>query len=113
MRLLATLTLFTSLIPLACGGNGTATGSTCPSNSTLTYQNFGQAFMQEHCTTCHSRGVQSPDLSTQMAVQENADLIDKQAASGPNATNTAMPQGASIATADRAKLGEWLACGAR
>lgn len=97
----------------ACSSNssGTATGSTCPSDSTLSYENFGQAFFADNCLSCHASREQ-PTLTTQAAIQANRDEIDLEAAAGPNGVNTEMPQGGSVSTADRAKLGEWLACGA-
>ena len=103
-----------ALAPLACGaGPGDATGSTCPSDSTLTYANFGQAFMQTNCLSCHrAGGPESPTLSTLAQVQSNIDIIDRSAAAGPKAVNTYMPDGQSVAEAERRKLGEWLACGA-
>lgn len=97
---------------VGCGDSGgTSTGSTCPQGSTLTYENFGRAFIQTNCNGCHGAS-QSPTLTTQAAVQANATRIDELAASGPNATNTTMPEGASVSVEDRQKLGEWLACGA-
>jgi mono/diheme cytochrome c family protein len=100
---------------LACGdGLGDATGSTCPEDSTLTYANFGQAFIQSNCLSCHgSGGPESPTLATLEQVQSHIDEIDRAAAAGPNTTNTFMPEGASVSTEERRKLGEWLACGAR
>lgn len=91
--------------------SGAATGATCPTNSTLTYANFGQAFFQTNCSECHA-GKENPNLSTLASIQANRTLIDQEAAAGPNATNTAMPQSGSVSDADRTKLGEWLACGA-
>lgn len=102
------------MLPLACGsGPGDATGSTCPMDSTLTYTNFGQAFMQDHCLACHrAGGPETPTLSTLEQVRANKDVIDRSAAAGPKAVNTYMPDGASVAESERRKLGEWLACGA-
>lgn len=99
---------------LACGeGSGDATGSSCPENSTLTYANFGQAFIQSNCLSCHgSAGPEDPSLATLEQVQSHIDDIDRAAAAGPNATNTFMPEGASVSTPERRMLGEWLACGA-
>src|SRR3954467_9767781 len=108
--------LISSLAGLAaCGsGPGDSTGSTCPTDSTLTYASFGQAFMQEHCLACHSAsGPESPKLDTLAQIRAASGDIDKSAAAGPNAVNTYMPEGSSVAEADRRKLGEWLACGAR
>ncbi len=96
-----------------CGQNslGDPTGSICPTTSTLTYASFGQAFIATNCLSCHATQ-ESPRLDTQEAIQANADRIDRAAASGPNATNTYMPDDGDVSDADRAKLGEWLACGA-
>jgi mono/diheme cytochrome c family protein len=92
---------------------GTATGSKCPDDSTLSYENFGQEFFQSHCLSCHgASGPQSPKLDTLARVRANAARIDSVAAAGPNGVNTFMPQTGSVDTADREKLGEWLACGA-
>src|SRR5690349_5722370 len=95
---------------VGCGMEGKATGATCPQGSTLTYANFGQAFLSGNCLQCHN-GRKLPNLSSQAGVQANIAAIDKMAAAGPDATNTAMPDGGSVADADRQKLGEWLACG--
>ena len=99
----------------ACGsGLGDSTGSTCPSDSALTYANFGQAFMQSHCLSCHSAsGPQSPKFDTVEQIRANSSDIDRAAAAGPKAVNTFMPEGSSVAEAERRKLGEWLVCGAR
>jgi hypothetical protein len=98
----------------ACGsGPGDATGSACPTGSTLTYATFGQAFMQEHCLACHSAsGPESPKLDSIAQIRAARSDIDKSAAAGPNAVNTYMPETGSVTEADRRKLGEWLACGA-
>lgn len=95
-----------------CTSNeGKATGSTCPPASTLTYQSFGQAFMDANCTSCHA-GKERPSLTTQAQIKANLAAIDKTSAAGPNATNTVMPEDGDVSDADRTKLGEWLACGA-
>lgn len=99
----------------ACGSSndasGKATGSACPPTQTLTYANFGESFVSGYCLRCHS-GRESPDLSSAGAVRAHASEIDMAAASGPNATNTTMPEGGGPTVEERAKLGEWLACGA-
>ena len=106
--------LLAAAVLAACGnGPGDSTGSTCPTDSTLTYANFGQAFMRDHCLACHaSNGPESPKFDTLAQVQASKGDIDRSAAAGPNAVNTYMPDGSSVAEADRRKLGEWLACGA-
>jgi hypothetical protein len=106
--------LGTALLWTACSStpaNGIATGSTCPTNSTLTYENFGRAFIDTNCLACHATR-ERPTLTTQSAVQGSRDAIDRAAAAGPNGTNTAMPQDHDVPVAQRLQLGEWLACGA-
>jgi len=109
---------FACALPLlassGCGGDdGKATGSTCPTDSTLTYADFGQVFFQTHCLACHgSRGPESPKFDSVAEIRANAADIDKEAAAGPNAVNTVMPESGSVDEAERRKLGEWLACAA-
>jgi len=100
-------------LPVACGQNslGDATGSSCPSHSTLSYESFGKAFFDTNCNSCHGQ-TQSPSFGTQAEIQANAAEIDRAAASGPDATNTYMPDDGDVSDSDRKKLGEWLACGA-
>ena len=88
---------------VGCGsGPGDATGSTCPTGSTLTYANFGQAFMQEHCLACHSaRGPESPKFDSIAEIRAESSDIDRSAAAGPNAVNTYMPEGGSVPEAER------------
>ncbi len=109
----AALMLLLSGAP-GCGsgeGGGQATGAVCPSNSTLTYANFGEAFFADNCLSCHTSR-QRPTLTTQAAIQANIDYIDRLAAAGPNSVNTTMPQQGSVSVEQRTLLGEWLACGA-
>jgi hypothetical protein len=107
-----TFVLCLAITAAACGGGsgGSSTGSTCPNGSTLTFANFGQAFIQNNCIGCHSN--RSPVLTTQADVQAARSDIDRVAAAGPDATNTSMPQDHAVSTDQRLKLGEWLACGA-
>jgi mono/diheme cytochrome c family protein len=102
-----------ALLP-GCGEEeGEPTGSTCPDDSTLTYESFGQAFFATNCLSCHgSGGPESPKFDTVEQIRSNSAEIDRQAAAGPDATNTFMPETGSVATEERKKLGEWLACGA-
>jgi len=122
------------MFALGCGGDpatnpppapedpGPATGSVCPTDQTLTYENFGMAFFADYCTHCHStnppdgtrygapRGLDWDVLET---VRAHADQIDKMAAAGPDATNTIMPPRNPRPNDDqRRQLGEWLECGA-
>jgi mono/diheme cytochrome c family protein len=113
MRYRVSLLAVVSLL-VACGDDlGDPTGSTCPSDSELTYESFGQEFMATNCLSCHgSGGPESPTLSSLDQIRSHKDEIDRAAASGPNGTNTFMPDGGSIPTEERRKLGEWLACDA-
>lgn len=104
--------LFAAGTLVACGeGLGEPTGSTCPPDSTLTYETFGQAFIADNCLRCHATN-ESPRLNSLREVQANLDDVDRAAASGPDSTNTFMPEDRDIPEAERKKLGEWLACGA-
>ncbi len=102
LRHLALLVFF-SLSAAACtaSSKGTPTGSTCPQGSTLTYESFGQAFIQANCLACHAR--QQPALATLVEVRSASAEIDQVAAAGPNATNTIMPEDHSVSN---------VACGA-
>jgi len=108
------LAFFVSATLIACGsGPGDTTGSTCPTTSTLTYANFGQAFVQQHCLACHSaNGPESPKFDTLAQIRSSSSDIDRSAAAGLNAVNTYMPERGSVDESERRKLGEWLACGA-
>lgn len=110
-----------------CGSHDTSvlgppTGAMCPSASPLTYANFGQAFMDNYCTRCHSSqlvgGARNGapayhDFDTQLGVQQVADHIDEAAGAGPDAENDSMPPDGTMPTLEeRQKLAEWIACGA-
>lgn len=99
---------------VACKNSGEATGSTCPTSSTLTYENFGKTFMTTYCTDCHSSTGKSepPILDNITSIRSSISAIDKSAASGPDSSNDSMPEGFDVAEGERQKLGEWLACGA-
>ncbi|MGC4089329.1 MAG: hypothetical protein QM756_15870 [Polyangiaceae bacterium] len=99
---------------------GTPTQSTCPTDSTLTYENFGQKFMSDYCTRCHSSTLSGADrhdapdghdFDTLAGILRVAEHVDEHAAAGPAAVNTLMPPDAPRPTeAERRQLGEWLAC---
>jgi len=101
---------------------GPPTEAICPPSPTLTYANFGEAFMTQYCTRCHSSTLsgadrmgapQFHDFDTQLGIQQVADHIDETAGVGPAATNEAMPpDGAKPTLEERQKLAEWIACGA-
>lgn len=108
-----------------CGGDedsvfGPPTQATCPQGSTLTFENFGKAFMEQYCTRCHSSALTGSarngapkfhDFDTVGGVRSVRDHVDQTAAGGPSSLNTSMPPSAPIPSEDeRRKLGEWLAC---
>ena len=105
----------------ACGG-AQPTGSVCPTDSTLTYDNFGKQFMTDYCTDCHASTLSgsardgaplSRNYDTLTAIRNDLAGVDETIASGPDATNTSMPPSAPYPTAaERELLGEWIACGA-
>lgn len=121
-----------AVFSLGCGDSGSeppgeqetrpSSGSVCPSEQTLTYENFGRPFLETYCTRCH--GMNPPDGSRHGApvgldwdvlelVREHAERIDRLAAAGPSATNTTMPPSEPRpSVAERRQLGEWLVCGA-
>ena len=86
----------------------------CPtSGTTLTYDNFGAQFLDEHCNICHSTSKAgapgSYKFDTLDQVKKHASRIFIRAA-GPNTT---MPPGPDDPPeSQRDQLAEWLACGA-
>jgi uncharacterized membrane protein len=113
-----------ALLALGCGGGGssgpTATGSTCPDGSTLSYENFGRDFMERYCTRCHSSELSRAermgaplfhDFDTFEGIFQVEGHVDEQAAAGPDATNRFMPPDGEMPTdEERRQLGEWIAC---
>src|SRR4051812_45392838 len=103
---------FASILALAlaaCTSGAQSTGIapvSCPTDSTLTYANFGAAFMTSNCLSCHA-SKNSPTLASQGQIKVNASRILDVAV-----YTTAMPQDNNMAVAEREMLGEWLACGA-
>ncbi|MFO0608503.1 MAG: hypothetical protein U0324_35385 [Polyangiales bacterium] len=96
-------------------GCSKGTGSTCPTNSTLTYDNFGRNFFSRYCDSCHGTGGRTrPSLASVTEIRARVSSVDQEAAAGPDNVNTSMPEGSPAPTeAERRQLGEWLACGAR
>jgi hypothetical protein len=117
-RLLIALALVTA----AC--TSTPSGATCPPDPTdvPTYDNFGREFMETYCVGCHSVTATdrhgAPDdqnYDSEADVKKHAADIDVNAAAGPNAINTAMPEiagpvHAAPTQAEREMLGRFLAC---
>lgn len=103
---------------------GPPTETVCPPSSTITYENFGRAFMEDFCTNCHSStkvgaarngATADHDFDTLPGIQGVADHIDQAAGIGPASANRNMPpesETSQPADGDREKLAEWLSCGA-
>lgn len=112
--------LLVSLFAAACGGS--PTGAECPTTDPPTYDSFGKPFVDEYCIACHSHdsanrhgapGDQNYDSEDEILA--HASDIDEQAASGPAATNTSMPDLSgpvhmAPTMAERVQLGQFLAC---
>lgn len=98
---------------LACSGVGTTIDHhPCPpGGTTLTYDNFGAKFVVTWCIRCHGgpNGYSSRSFATIDDIRANKDRIFVNAA----ADNDAMPPGPDgPSSEERAKLADWLACGA-
>lgn len=88
----------------ACGSSGTPTASVCPTTP-VTYASFGKTFFDTYCTRCHG------EYKTEAGIKRDLDSIDTEAAKGPDATNTNMPEGGNKPSdAEREMLGQFLAC---
>jgi hypothetical protein len=90
----------------------------CPSDSVLTWENFGEPFMRSWCTGCHSSS-QPVDRRLGAPVEINFDDLDgvrehaSRVWSRSADQNNTMPPAGLPPEDERNDLGEWLACGAR
>jgi uncharacterized membrane protein len=109
--------LVLGLVLVGCGAETSIDDYPCPPDGTkLTYETFGRAFLADSCQTCHGqstgdrKGAPSGyDFGTLDAVRTYKGRIFARAA----ADNVTMPPGPDDPpAAERAKLAEWLACGA-
>ncbi len=110
------------VLSLIAGCTSSPSGATCPDSNAPTYGSFGQTFMAKYCTDCHSATAANRhaapsgiNFDSMDDIRAHLDDIDVDAAAGPNATNTAMPQLDAKVTqaptrAEREELGQWLAC---
>lgn len=106
----------------ACIDGGASTSAACPTSNAPTYGSFGEEFFTTYCTGCHSansanrNGAPSNvNFDTEAEIKAQAKDIDSEAASGPHATNTDMPEldgpvKSAPTTAQRVLLGQFLAC---
>ena len=89
----------------SANSTGIAPVSCPPAGTTLTYANFGEELIANHCIDCHDR--ESPVLTTQAAILQHASQILDEAV-----YTDAMPEDRGMPLMERERLGEWLACGA-
>ena len=89
----------------------------CPDDSFLTYESFGGPFMLTYCTGCHHSRLPADqrqgapievNFDDLEAIRARADRIWIRAADD----NDSMPPIGAADADERARLGEWLACGA-
>ncbi len=113
----------------ACGDHaeeGQPTGAVCPTPATLTYVNFGKAFLDKYCVECHDANKSGAarqgapefhDFDTLVGLKQVADHADEYAGSGPAATNLLMPTENGTrpipTLAERVQFSEWIACGVK
>jgi hypothetical protein len=96
------------------GGTGTGGDAGIPGDAsrdpgppvctTLTYANFGQAFLEARCNGCHE--TRPPQLTSQAAVRSELPAIIESIATG------FMPKRATLSAQEKAQALEWLNCGA-
>jgi len=110
------------LLSLFASCTSSPSGATCPDSNAPTYGSFGQTFMATYCTDCHSstatnRHSAPSDINFDSMddIRTHLTDIDVEAAAGPSATNTAMPELDAKVTktptqAEREMLGQFLAC---
>ncbi len=100
---------------------GPPTETVCPPEGTqLTYDNFGEAFMEDYCLRCHSIDVEGADrqgapsdhnFDTRLEVLALKEHIDWMTGAGPGAVNEQMPpSGNAPSLEERTQLSTWLAC---
>jgi uncharacterized membrane protein len=101
----------------ACGDDGGGDGGNDCTTSTLTYDNFGSAFMTNYCLDCHSSSSGnrmgapvSVNFDTLELVQNQASRVEARAGSGssmPPSSFSSLPS-----DSERTMLSEWIDCGA-
>lgn len=90
----------------------------CPEDSFLTYEDFGEPFLLNWCTGCHSAALDEGErqgapvgsnYETIALVRKNAARLWARAGDH----NLTMPPVGGPESDERALFGEWLACGAK
>src|SRR3954469_3553671 len=112
--------LFVAAMASAC--TSTPTGAECPTDNAPTYDHFGRQFISTYCIGCHSATASdrhgaptTQNYDSEADIKQHATDIDLEAAAGPDATNSSMPDmsgpvHAAPSDEDRKLLGQFLAC---
>jgi uncharacterized membrane protein len=106
---LARLAFLSIVFVAACADSSTGIDTaalTCPPDSTLTYQSFGEPLIADRCLSCHASR-ESPRLTSVEQIRANSAAIMESAVG-----TSKMPEGIGMSLEERELLGEWLACGA-
>jgi hypothetical protein len=90
---------------------------TCPTGTQLSWENFGQAFMLNYCTSCHSAELSGSDrvgAPEEMNFDSLQDVMNwRMNIHGAAAVEQAiMPPSKHVGADEKALLTEWLGCGA-
>lgn len=114
------LTFFAALLTSCAEASPDDSGTVCPPDSHLTWENFGEPFLLTWCTSCHSShlsGEGDPnerqnaphgsDFDTYAHYLDWAEDVDDRA----GGSNTSMPPAGGPTEFERAMLSEWIACG--
>lgn len=111
-----------SLAVVVASCTSASSGASCPASHAPTYASFGEHFFAAYCTGCHSRDARDrhgapsdQNFDSEAEIRQHAAEIDAEAAAGPDARNTDMPDmSGPVRTqptlAEREQLGEFLAC---
>lgn len=105
------LALLFAALTVGCQAQTLEDASCPPDGTTLTYENFGAPFFGAWCNHCHggTQGYSSRSFRSHEDIRGDRERIFVVAAGD----NVSMPPGPDDPPADeRAKLAEWLACGA-
>lgn len=101
------------------------TSLVCPKGTTLTYENFGEAFMLNYCTMCHSKNLADGqrggapigvdfDGPDEVAIWRGsiiATTLGTTAADGKTTTTATMPPSGQVAAGELSLFADWLNCG--
>jgi hypothetical protein len=96
---------------VACVGTPIQDHPCPPGGTTLTYENFGEAFFQDYCIRCHGgpNGYSSRSFTSLDSIRAESARIFINAA-GDNQFMPPGPDGPP--QSERDELADWLACGA-